>query len=264
MKKKVINKNQNKMIIIVIIILVLFLSIFLFTRNNYYAVKPRTDNIDDYKKNDSDYYKTVGWLRVQGTNIDYPVIYPKGLDLTTKMDNFLWTDVDNEKLSNKIVIKGHNIMNLSTNPLIADKNHQRFEQLLSFVYLDFVRDNKYIQYTFNGKAYLYKIFSITFATDDDIGFINKGDYKENTIDKYIKRSLKNSIFKFDIDVNKKDKIISLITCTRMYGTYSDKQFKIDARLVRPGELNGNYHVSKNSNYKEIDNIMKGGKNDEKA
>ena len=41
-------------------------------------------------------------------------------------------------------------------------------------------------------------------------------------------------------------------------------FRVDARLVRDGELKTNYGVKKTDKYKEIDDIMKGGENNDKA
>ena len=38
-------------------------------------IESRVDKVSEYAKKDSDDYTTIGWLRVQGTNIDYPVIY---------------------------------------------------------------------------------------------------------------------------------------------------------------------------------------------
>lgn len=80
---------------------------------------------------------------------------------------------------------------------------------------------------------------------------------------YLDKSIDESIFDFDIDVNEGDKILSLVTCTRMFGHYNDIEFRVDARLVRNGELKSNYDVQKSKNYHEIEEIMKGGENDEK-
>ena len=41
--------------------------------------------------------------------------------------------------------------NVSSQPLIGDKNQGRFEQLMAYIYYDFVKENKYIQYTINNK-----------------------------------------------------------------------------------------------------------------
>ena len=83
-------------------------------------------------------------------------------------------------------------------------------------------------------------------------------------DRYLDKSIDESVFDFDIDVNEGDKILSLVTCTRMFGHYNDIEFRVDARLVRKGELKSNYDVQKSKNYHEIEEIMKGGESDEKV
>lgn len=241
----------------------LFAVIFLLVYD-YYPIESRVNKVEKYSKKDTDDYETIGWLRVQGTNIDYPVIYAPSFDFSNMTHDFLWNEVKSDELLNQITVSGHNILNLSTNPLITDKNHKRFEQLMSFVYLDFVQDNKYVQYTVNGKDYLYKIFSVSFSERSDIEKFTRKDLSQKEMKKYLKHSLDDSIFDFDIDVNENDKILSLVTCTRMFGHYKDIEFKVDARLVRKGELNSNYSVDKNKNYKEIENIMEGGESDEKV
>lgn len=50
----------------------------------------------------------------------------------------------------------------------------------------------------------------------------------------------------------------------MFGHYNDIEFRVDARLVRDGELKLNYDVQKSDNYKKVEDIMESGDNDEKA
>ena len=50
----------------------------------------------------------------------------------------------------------------------------------------------------------------------------------------------------------------------MYGRYNDIEFKVDARLVRRGELKLNYDVSETEKYQEVKDIMEGGEYNAKA
>ena len=115
-----------------------------------------------------------------------------------------------------------------------------------------------------GKDYLYKIFSVDFTKRDNIEKFTRQNLSKSEMNKYIKQSLEDSIFEFNIDVNENDKILSLVTCTRMFGHYNDIEFRVDARLVRDGELKFNYDVEKSDNYKKVEDIMESGDNDEKA
>ncbi len=227
----------------------------------FYETKERTENITKYNKT-HEQTKAVAWIRVQGTNIDYPVIYSDGtVNIQEITEDFTWVLNDIEEVKNKIFVLGHNIRNVSRNPIITDKNHTRFEQLPSFMYLDFIEDNKYVQFTINGKDYLYKIFSVSIVKDSELSYqttsLEKEDLKE-----YIDKSLKESYYDFDIDIDENDNIITLATCTRFYGYSPRYTYKIDARMVRDNEKIKNYKVEENNNYKEIQKTMKGGVEDE--
>lgn len=263
--KKLISKKKKVFLLIgVLSFFCLLGAIFFLLIYDYFPVESRVDNMKEYAKNDTEDYTTIGWLRVQGTNIDYPVIYAPEYDFSGKTDNFLWNEVHSDKLLNQVSISGHNILNLSSNPAVADKNHRRFEQLMSFIYLDFVKENKYVQYTFNGKDYVYKIFSVSFEKRSDIPKFTREDFSKKEMKDYIQQSLEDSIFEFNIDVDENDKILSLITCTRMFGHYQNIEFRVDARLVRDGEIKTNYGVEKSGKYQEIEDIMEGGEENAKA
>ena len=108
------------------------------------------------------------------------------------------------------------------------------------------------------------IFSVSYTEHDNIPKFTRENLTSEEMNDYIKQSLEDSIFKFDIDVNENDKILSLVTCTRMYGRYNDIEFKVDARLVRDGELKLNYDVSETEKYQEVKDIMEGGEYNAKA
>lgn len=260
MKKK--KQNKNKIIVIgVSITLVTLLSIILITKfGKYYSVSDRTANIKKEKD-----YPVIGWVRVQGTNIDYPVIYGNSEDIdiyNVDIDySFGWRNVSTDKLNNRTVVLGHNIRNVSSQPLKNEKTFNNFENLPSFLYYDFVKDNKYIQYSVGNKNYLFKIYAVYMIDSNEL---NYSEYLDKTERKeYIKNAKKKSYFDFDIDVKDTDKLISLVTCTRFYGLTSTS-IVVDGRLVRKDENINNYSVKENKNYKEIKKIMEGDDNDEKA
>lgn len=268
MKKRSLLLVQKKkkvfLVMGVLSFLCLFGAILFLIFYDYYPAESRIDQVNEAKNADNENYETIGWIRVQGTNIDFPVIYAPGYSLDTVTGDFAWNEVKSETLLNRVSITGHNILNLSANPKIADPNSSRFESLMSFVYLDFVEKNKYLQYTYNGVDYIYKIYAVSFPEHGDTDVFVLEDFSKKEMREYIKQSLKDSIFKFNIDVNENDKLISLITCTRLFGPHTTHEIRVDARLVRKGEKNYNYDVYKTSNYDEIDKLMKGGEDNEKA
>lgn len=210
-------------------------------------------------KKDSNTPTPLGWLRVQGTNIDFPIMYYYDVDDVTDISYDLgWNNYDDKKLGSRTVIYSHNVLNVSSKPLIGDKNHKRFEQLMAYIYYDFVKKNKYIEYTIDGKNYLFKIYGVSLQDEDELV---QDQLSDNEISDYIEITKNKSFFKFDVEVDEKDKLLTLVTCTRFYGDTSHS-FVVDARLVRNHELTKNYKVEETGNYKEIKKILKGDDQDE--
>ena len=243
-------KIKKHLVIIALLIILLILSILLFKnfyKDNYKPYVTFDSKVEKMKSTKVADAKAIGWLRVQGTNIDYPIInetydaYYSGIDYLWKANRYVPGE-------NRVAIYGHNILNISSEPLITDPTHVRFEQLLSFVYYDFAKDNLYIQYTHNGEDEIYKIYAVGFVSkNDEYGNSYTGEDLKN----YIKTAKDNSIYDYDIDVDSDDDIISLITCTRYFGLDGLSQFRIDARKVRKNEKIVKYDVEINDNYSKI-------------
>lgn len=267
MKKK--KKKDNAIIVIgtTIVLLILIIGpLYLIsnntTKNKEYKIEPRTENFQTYKEK-TPQYDVDSWLRVQGTNIDYPIIYDNGKNnLNEIVDDFLWKLEKTDEIIDRTVILGHNIRNVSSTPLITESTHTRFEQLMSFIYYDFAKENQYIQYTMNGKDYLYQIFSVSLIKENQLiktGYLTKEELKE-----YIEDAKNDSYFKYDIEVDENDKIITLVTCTRFFGGTKSYRFKIEGKMIDEEEKAINAEVTIKDNYKEIENILKGGILNEEA
>ena len=204
-------------------------------------------------------YETIGWLRVQGTNLDLPIVRSDIEEsFTVELESFVWSENKDNKFNNNIIINGHNIFNLSKHPKLKSDLFHRFEELMSFMYYDFAKSNKYIQLTIDGKDYIYKVFSTGLVSPSEKTFfpngddIDKDDFKE-----YMERLEKLSFYNYDVDVNENDKLITLATCTRFYGADNKYEFYVTARLLREDEKIDNYKVTKGDNYKKIEEVLKG-------
>ena len=265
-KKLLIFTTLTTTIVLLVITILLIVGLVKVITNNsavYYKIEPRSEEITKYA-NEHEELDTLGWLKVQGTNIDYPVIYGSiDLDFDTIRNDFTWLENKVQTIKNRIFIQGHNIRNVSSKPLITEESHSRFEQLPSFTYLDFAKENQYIQYTTAGKDYLYKIFSVAIVDDNDLSHTSK-NFTKKELKEYITQSLKDSFYDYDIDVNENDNIITLATCTRFYGKVKNYIHKIDARMVRENEKVKNYSVKENKNYEKIKEAMKAGEASEKS
>lgn len=210
----------------------------------FYKVADRTEEIKKYEKEQD--YTIVGWIKIQGTNIDYPVLFYDNAPISDVRQNIGWTYRNTKKLDRRTVIEGHNILNLSSNPKIASKDSKRFEQLLSFYDPKFVKDNKYIQYTFKGENYVFKIFSVGLVGAES--YYTQYEYTDEEFKSYLEKSRNDSLFDFDVDVDETDKIISVYTCTRFYGYGDSVSFRIDGRLLRDKEKIKNYDMKTTDNY----------------
>lgn len=190
-----------------------------------------------------------GWLKVEGTDIDYPVIQSSVFE-----PNYLyvWKNTDSNKIEDSLEIYGHNILNVSSKPLIKEESHTGFEQLAAFIYYEVAKDNQFIQYTVGGKDYVYKIYAVTFGDiNEDHTFNSIKEKKE-----YIENVKKNSLFTYNLDVDENDKLITLKTCTRMFGgEKANIQIKVEGRLERKKESRKHYKVKISKNY---DKILEGG------
>lgn len=269
-KKKLTKKQKRQLARLVLACLAFILVISIpvglivfFTNNADGATFKTVDRVKHIKKEkkkekDAKGYATIGWLRVQGTNIDAPIIKYDSMEGMEKVnkDDFLWNEYPVEKIQKRVNIQGHNILNLSAKPEIGLDYFTRFENLMSFVYIDFAKENQYIQYTVDGKNYLYQIFAVYFDEVYNLDLYNPNEYSDEEVEAFIQRSLDKSLYKYDVEVNKDEKVISLITCTRMYGN-DKKQFLVVGKMIDSNSKTTNYKVEENSNYKEVKNLMKG-------
>ena len=263
-KKKKTSLYKNKMYVIVCIlslltIVLLILLGFKIFAKDYYKVDSRVDKVKELGKI-NDVYEAAGWLRIQGTDIDLPVLYSDDFSepFPMELESFVWTENFDKKQHNITKIVGHNLYNLSKTPRLESKNFHRFEQLMNFIYYDFAKENKYIQYTIDGKDYLYKIFAVRLINESEkYQFPLADDYEKDVLKRYIKNAKDESLYNYNVDVNENDKLISLSTCTRLKLEKENMEFYVIGRLVRDGEKINNYNVTKSDNYKKVEEKLKG-------
>ena len=88
-----------------------------------------------------------------------------------------------------------------------------------------------------------------------------GDNTKEEMLSQIKMFRESSLYDYDVDVNEDDDMVSIITCTRFFEGKKNINFQITGRRVRTEEKINNYKVTKNKNYKEVEEILE--KGDEK-
>jgi len=240
-------------LILIMIIVILLLSVVSTKLKNTFIGKNRELNlkfdnrIDDLNNFKYEDYSKVGWIQVQGTNIDYPVLDSKASVIEPSVLNYGWQSPYYFIGENREVILGHNILNVSNKPTVDMSKLSNFEGLMAFIYEDFAEENLYIKYTKDGKEEIYKIYSVGFYNYNSDTAESFSDKK--LLEQYIEKVRKNSIYDYDIDVNSNDKLITVKTCTRYFGLYRNQEMWVDARKVRDNEKIVKYKVVKNDNYK---------------
>lgn len=166
-------------------------------------------DFNELKKTNSN---TVAWLKVENTNIEYPVV--KGKDnsfyLTHSFDDnynsagWIFADYKNkfDGTDKNIVIFGHNRRDGSMFGTLQNALGKKW-------YTN--ENNKYIILITENKSYKYEVFSVYKIKDEDYyittGFDNNDEFKE-----FIETLKNRSKYDFGNTVEKWDKILTLSTC----------------------------------------------------
>jgi len=255
--KKTTKINKRKMICNVSLVLLVLVTITVFAvikHNNKETSKPMelsfTSGIDKLNNFDGKGYYKIGWLQVQGTNIDLPIMESGYVKEEENSPSFGWLSSSYVTGENREIILGHNILNVSSTPMLPNEELTDFEELMAFTYYDFAKDNLYIQYTKDGKDEIYLIYAAGFYNYSDGDSASINDKKELT--KYIKKVKDTSIYNYSVDVDNTDSLIELRTCTRYFGLSEKQQFIISARKLRKDEEIIKYSVRKSKNYDMLD------------
>lgn len=170
--------------------------------------------------------ETVGWIKVDGTEVNYPIVqhsnnrYYLKRSFDKSRSNAGWVFLDYR----------NNINDLSENTIIyahGRANRKMFGSLRDTLDKKWFNKMNYhvIKISTLEKNYIFQIFSIyTIRTTNDYLYINF-----NEIEKYIKflNKLKNrSIHNFDVLLDENDKIITLSTCYN-----NSKKLVLHAKLI---------------------------------
>ena len=214
MKKKI-----RKVFLIIFIALFLFsgYKVFIYFKeytkvkkeiNNINTIINKSDNfMDSLKSMNND---VVSYIKIEGTNVDYPIVQTKDNDFYLKHTfdksyseyGWIFMDYRNELFNNQnTIIYGH-----------AMKNKTMFGSIKDMFKSSWLDNYKHeIKIYENNSFVTYKIISIyeTEAVNDYLrtNFTNE-EYKE-----FINKILKRSYYDFKTSVNDNDKMITLSTCS---------------------------------------------------
>lgn len=240
-------KGKKTIILLIVIVIAVVATITCITLNTSkkfkLSFKDRLEETNNFKTIAS----VDGWIQVQGTNIDMPVLYPREKLYGDEDYHYAWRgSYFPEEGYTRKTIGSHNVLNVSSTPIQDMTNLVNFEPLMAFTYYHFAKDNLYIKYTnkYNQTEELYKIYAIGFYDYETDDFEAYSKEEKDVLEDYISNAKKNSIYEYDVDVNSNDELIMLYTCTRYFGLNEKQQIFINARKLRSDEKAEKYNVEK--------------------
>ena len=211
-----------------------------------------------YEKN----HDMAGWLKIEGTNVDYPVMHVKGFDPEKPIDYgevydknmyYLTHDFDKEYSysgsvtadycahigsdyrSPNILLYGHN---MSNGTFFRDVN--KFDVL--YYGREMYDEHPVIQFDTIYEKGLYKIFAmmqVNVEKADGEVFYYTAAYtfknKKEFIDYYAKVLDRSFIYTPQVDLKYGDEVIALSTCDFPFGKSKNIRYVLFARRVREGE-----------------------------
>lgn len=174
--------------------------------------------------------ETVGWVRISGTEIDYPVVqHPDDANLDA--DNYYYL---NHNFKRKRSVGGavfldyrNDSANLDTNTVLWGHNvyHKQnkepiFSDLVNYENVEFYKKHPIIEFNTLENYYQWKICAV-FVTNqeskDDNGYVFNFFYPfldgEN-FNGYVDEINKRTLYNTGVDIVEGDKFITLVTCYR--------------------------------------------------
>ena len=166
----------------------------------------------DFNKLKEQNNETVAWIKVNNTNVEYPVVRATNnsfylnhsFDKSKNSAGWIFADYKNkfDNTDKNIVIYGHNMRD--------DSMFGSLKNILNSDWYNNEENTNIALYTENEK-YIYKVFSIYKIESEDY-YIKTEFSNDNEFEKFIKTIKKRSIKNFNIDISKEDSILTLSTC----------------------------------------------------
>ena len=172
-----------------------------------------TDNLKSISKINTD---IIGWIKIDGTNINYPVMQNGDFYLHRNVyKNYSSSGTPylaehcNLKTSDNLIIYGHHM-----------KNNTMFSNLDNYKNYNYYKNHKYIKfYTLEDNKTIENDYEIVFAFKT-VAYSDKGFkyynytkfYDENDFNSFVEKCRNYEFYNTNVKVNYVDKLITLSTC----------------------------------------------------
>lgn len=169
---------------------------------------------------------TVGWIKVEGTKVNYPVVQTKdneyylnhAFNKSNNIGGWIFADyrVDFKDFGKNTIIYGHNM-----------NNKTMFGSVPNMLYNSYLSDsdNHYIKISTPYSNTVWKVFSV-YTIEPEVYYL-KTNFRTESFDSFVQKLTSRSIYNFGVDVNADDKILTLSTCDNT-GT---KRVAVHAKMI---------------------------------
>lgn len=160
----------------------------------------------------------IGWLEIEGTNINYPVLQ------ASDNDYYLTHNYKKEKASTGSIFldKDFDLINGSSNYLIyghRNKSGLMFEDLIKYAEEDFYKEHTKIKFTTNKDDSIYEILSVFYSrvyykSEQNVFryyyFVNANNEQE--YNDFVNNAKKVSLYDTGVTAKYGDQLLTLSTC----------------------------------------------------
>lgn len=180
-------------------------------------LKIEVENID-FNKLINKNPDTIGWIKVLGSDINYPVVQTNNNDfyLTHSFDksynkagwifaDYINKNLKNNELDKNTIIYGHNRQN---NSMFGTLSNVFKEEWLSN------KENHYINFSTLNNNMVWEVFS-TYTIEKEEYYIQSNFSSDEEYISFLNTIKNRSTYKYDVNISKEDKILTLSTCTNV-------------------------------------------------
>lgn len=174
---------------------------------------------------------TIGWIRVWGTDINYPVVQTNdnsfylthSFDKTYNKAGWIFADYTNgalkdNQLDKNTVIYGHNRQNRSMFGTLSNTLKKEWRD---------IEKNRYINFSTLNESMLWEVFS-TYTIGSEDYYIKTNFSSDTEYEEFIKTIKNRSSYNFNVNVTLNDKILTLSTCTNI----GEGRTVVHAKLIK--------------------------------
>jgi sortase B len=175
---------------------------------------------------------TVGWLKIDNTNINYPVVKSSNnsyylnhsFDKTTNKNGWIFMDYRNDSYNFNVntIIYGHNMRTETMFSTLKNVKEPSWYENTS---------NLTIRYSTPTIHTLWQIFSI-YTIEKETKYLTTSFYDDASLQSFFNEITQRSIYDFNVKLTTSDKILTLSTCDQ---NSSNKRLVVHAKLISTKE-----------------------------